>query len=558
MCSSFFLIKYSIMIGLQGKGFDIILVSGDPYADHPLSPVGVIARVLDAKGYRVGVIEKPDWTRDDDFLKLGRPRLFFGVTSGSIDSCLANYTPLLRRREKDEHVPYSSGKPDRAVIVYCNKIRRLFPGIPIVIGGIEASLRRLAHYDYWENRIRRSILLDSRADILVYGPGELQVIEIAARLSGGESLEGIPGTAIVSRQLPVDFEEIPSFEEVSSDPEKFIQAQRALANYRSLAQKHANRYLLQFPMPEYTSEVLDWIYGLPFSRYIPADYSELEMGKFSVVTHRGCLGRCSFCSLSLHQGDRIVSRSEESILEEIRSLTRHPDFKGYIDDLGGPTANMYGMDCRRCQPGFCLTCQKLDRSHRRLINLLRRARQIPGVKKVFVRSGIRYDLALDSPEYVRELVEHHVSGLLKIAPEHVSPAVLRLMNKSGVPVEKFRQLFQKLSGKKKQHLKYYFMVAHPGTTMKEARELAAYIKKLSAQGEKPVEGVQIFTPTPMTRSTCMYYTGQDPETGQPVYVPRTFEEKKAQKRLIQEYLSQGPGRRQPQAGRQKKPRFRKR
>ncbi|MDH7494245.1 MAG: radical SAM protein, partial [Candidatus Saccharicenans sp.] len=294
---------------------------------------------------------------------------------------------------------------------------------------------------------------------------------------------------------------------------------------------------LQFPAPDYTPEILDWIYGLPFSRHIPADYPELEMGKFSVVTHRGCIGRCSFCSLALHQGDRIVSRSQESILEEIRRLTRHPDFKGYIDDLGGPTANMYGMDCHRCQGGFCLSCQKLDRSHRRLIDLLRRARQIPGVKKVFVRSGIRYDLALSSPEYVKELVGHHVSGLLKVAPEHVSPAVLRLMNKTEIPVEKFRQLFKKLTRGLKQHLKYYFVVAHPGTTMKEAAELAAYIRKLAAEGEKPVEGVQIFTPTPMTRSTCMYYTGRDPETGRPVYVPRTFEEKKAQKRLLEEYLS---------------------
>ncbi|MCX8161286.1 MAG: YgiQ family radical SAM protein [Candidatus Saccharicenans sp.] len=528
------------MIALQGKGFDIILVSGDPYADHPLSPVGVIARVLEARGYKVGVIEKPDWTSDDDFLKLGRPRLFFGVTSGSIDSCLANYTPLLRRREKDEHAPYRSGKPDRAVIVYCNRLRKLFHGVPIVIGGIEASLRRFAHYDYWENRVRRSILLDSRADVLVYGPGELQALEIARRLDSGQDLDGIPGTAVLSRDLPSGFEEIPSYEEVFSDPEKFIQAQRALANYKSLAQKHANRYVLQYPMPEYTPEILDWVYGLPFTRHIPPDYPELEMGKFSVVTHRGCIGRCSFCSLSLHQGDRIVSRSEESILEEIRRLTRHPDFKGYIDDLGGPTANMYGMDCRRCERGFCLACKKLDRSHQRLIHLLRRARAIPGVKKVFVRSGIRYDLALSSPEYVKELVTYHVSGLLKIAPEHVSPGVLRLMNKSEVPVEKFRQLFLKLTGQKKQHLKYYFMVAHPGTTMEEARELAAYIKKLSARGEKPVEGVQIFTPTPMTRSTCMYYAGLDPETGRSVYVPRTFEEKKAQKRLIQEYLNQAP------------------
>lgn len=520
------------MIALEGKDFDIILVSGDPYADHPLSPVGVIARVLDAQGYKVGVIARPDWTTTEDFKRLGRPRLFFGVTSGSIDSCLANYSPLLRRREKDAGARYLSGKPDRAVIVYSNRLREAFHDIPIVIGGIEASLRRLAHYDYWENRVRRSILLDSRADLLVYGPGELQVIEVARRLTEGRTLNGIPGTAIIGHDLPPDFEEIPSYEEVASDPDKFLEAQKTLANYKSLAQKHANRYVLQYRAATYTPEILDWIYSLPFSRFIPVDYHELQMAKFSVVTHRGCLGRCSFCSLSLHQGDRIVSRSEESILQEIRRLASHPDFKGYIDDLGGPTANMYGMDCHDCERGFCLTCPKLDRSHRRLINLMRRARAIPGIKKVFVRSGIRYDLALSSPEYLEELVSHHVSGLLKIAPEHVSPGVLCLMNKSSVPLDEFRRLFQKLSGDKKQHLKYYFMVAHPGTTLKEARELARYLQRLEAQGERPVEGVQIFTPTPMTRSTCMYYTGKDPETGKAVYVPRTFEEKKEQKRLL--------------------------
>ena len=531
------------MIAQTGKDFDIILVSGDPYADHPLSPVGVIARVLDADGYKVGVIARPDWTSTEDFARLGQPRLFFGVTSGSIDSCLANYSPLLRRREKDPRARYLSGKPDRAVIVYCNQLKRLFAHIPIVIGGIEASLRRLAHYDYWENRVRRSILLDSRADLLVYGPGELQVIEVARRLADGRSLDGIPGTAVISPDRPPDFEEIPSYEEVSADPEKFLEAQRSLANYKNLAQKHANRYVLQYRAPAYTPEILDWIYSLPFSRYIPAGYPELQLAKFSVVTHRGCLGRCSFCSLSLHQGDRIVSRSEESILQEIKRLTRLPGFKGYIDDLGGPTANMYGMDCHDCERGYCLSCPKLDRSHRRLINLLGRARAIPGVKKVFVRSGLRYDLALNSPEYLSELVSHHVSGLLKIAPEHISPQVLRLMNKSSLPLEEFRRLFQQLTGDKKQHLKYYFMVAHPGTTMKEAKELAEYIQKLSREGEKPVEGVQIFTPTPMTRSTAMYYTGKDPETGQPVYVPRTFEEKKAQKRLLLEYLS--PGKKEP-------------
>ncbi len=523
------------MISQKGSGFDIILVSGEPYADHPLSGVGVIARVLDAKGYRVGVIGRPDWNREADFKRLGRPRLFFGITSGSIDSLLVNYTALKRSRARDPHAPFGSGMPDRAVLVYSNMVRRLFPGIPIVLGGVEASLRRFAHYDYWVDRVRRSILLDSRADILAYGPGELQAIEIARRLAEGGALEGIAGTCVVRGELPPGFKELPSFEEVSASKEKFCEAQNLFSIRRALAQRHAERWVLQHPAPDYTTEDLDWIYSLPFKREIPADYPELEMGRFSVVTHRGCVGRCSFCALTLLQGDRIVSRSEESILDEVKSITRHPEFKGYVDDLGGPTANMFGMDCPRresCRREDCLSCPKLDRSHSRLIELLRAVRRVPGLKKAFVRSGVRYDLALESPEYVRELCGHHVSGLLKIAPEHVSPRVLRLMNKGGgkAALEKFRKLFQEAGRGRKQHLKYYFMVAHPGTSDKEAGELAREVRRLEAGGEKPVEGVQIFTPTPMTRSACMYRTGLDPATGEAVHVPRTYEEKKKQKK----------------------------
>lgn len=523
------------MIALKGADFDVILVGGEPYADHPLSGIGVIARVLDAKGYKVGVIEHPDWKGDADFRRLGAPRLFFGVTAGSIDSLLVNYTPLKRRREKDEHSPYRSAMPDRAVLVYANKLRALFPGVPIALGGIEASLRRFAHYDYWENKVRRSLLLDSRADILVYGPGELQAIEIARRLERGEDLAGVRGTCVVRKELPPEFEAIPSYEDVVAGAEAFCAAQNAFSNSRALAQKHAERYVLQYPMPDYTTSDLDWIYGLPFSRNVPADFPEFKMAQFSVVTHRGCFGRCSFCSLTLHQGDRIISRSERSILDEIERLTRHPDFKGYIDDLGGPTANMYGMDCemREGCGNACLGCGNLDRDHKRLIALMRKARAVPGVKKVFVRSGIRHDLAMESEEYLRELSEHHVSGLLKIAPEHVSPRVLRLMNKEAPPLEAFRRAFKKASGDRKQHLKYYFMVAHPGSGPEEAEELAREIKRLERDGERPVEGVQIFTPTPMTVSTCMYHTGLDPATGEPVFVPRTFAEKKDQKRILQ-------------------------
>jgi uncharacterized radical SAM protein YgiQ len=525
------------VISERGSGFDVILVSGEVYADHPLSGVGVIARVLEAEGLKVGVISKPKWKGDADFIQLGRPRLFFGITSGSIDSLLTNYTALKRSRAEDPHRPFRSGIPDRAVLVYCNKVRSLFPGAVTVIGGIEASLRRFAHYDYWDDAVRRSILLDSRADILVYGPGEKQVVEIARRLDSGEGLEGIRGTCIVRKDVPEDFRLMPSFEDVSADAAKFCEAQNRLSNRRRLAQGHAGRFVLQYEAPVYTSKDLDRIYGLPFSRKIPKGYHELELGRFSIVTHRGCVGGCSFCSLALHQGDRVVSRSEESILDEIRRLTRHPEFKGIIDDLGGPTANMYGMECQAsCPEGDCPTCGKLDKSHKRLIRLLRRAREIPGVKKVFVRSGIRFDLALESPEYIKELAEHHVSGLLKIAPEHVSEKVLRLMNKAGEggeALKKFREFFGQSSRGRKQHLKYYFMVGHPGTGAKEARELAAAVRKLEQGGERPVEGVQIFTPTPMTRSTCMYWTGRDPLTGEELFVPRSYAEKKGQRKMFE-------------------------
>ena len=512
------------MIATKGTGFDIILVSGEPYADHPLSPVGMIARVLDAEGWKVGVIACPDWKGREDFLKLGRPRLFFGITSGSIDSMLVNYTPLKRERAVDPNAPFASRMPDRAVIVYANRIRELHKGARIVLGGIEASLRRFAHYDYWGDDVRRSILLDTRADV--------------------------PEGALV----------VPSFEDVQADKDKFCEAQKRLTNRKTIAQKHANRYVVQYPAPDYTPADLDRVYGLPFTRRVPEGFPELGMARFSVQTHRGCVGRCSFCALSLHQGDRIVSRSEASILEEIRRMTKHPEWKGFVDDLGGPTANMYGMDRAsaeiRCETeiearggargkkGRPEERGVVAAAHRRLIALMRAARKIPGVKKVFVRSGIRYDLAIESPEYIRELVRHHVSGLLKIAPEHVSDNVLRLMNKSGGRrrLETFRRLFAEMTGGaaggasrrrgRPQHLKYYFMVAHPGTSEKEARELAAFLTELERSGEKPVEGVQIFTPTPMTRSTCMYHTGKDPMTGEAVYVPRPYAEKKAQKRML--------------------------
>lgn len=515
------------MIVKAGSGFDIILVTGEYYDDHPLSPVGIIARVLDAKGYRVGIIEKP--TAAKEFSRLGVPRLCFAVTSGSIDSMLNNYTPMKHRRSEDQYAKPSS-MPDRAVIVYCQELKKAFKDVPLVIGGIEASLRRFAHYDYWENRVRRSILFDSRASILVYGNGEKQILEIASRLAEKKPLTGIPGTCIISKTLPEGFTVMPSFDEAAADPLKFCEMQRLFSNDRDLAQPYTNNYLLQYKAPRYTTKDLDEIYSLPFTRRMHPR-SLLKMAQFSVVTHHGCIGRCNFCSLTLHQGDRIVSRSEDNILQEIRRLTKHPQFKGYIDDLGGPSANMYGMDCPdadACQK-ICLSCKTLDCSHGRLLSLLQKARAIPGVKKVFVRSGVRYDLAVKSPEYLTELCQHHVSGCLKIAPEHLSPQVLRLMNKDVKGLGQFIREFEKRNPGGRQALRYYFMIGHPGDTIHETTRLRAMIKEKHLTN---IEQFQLFTPTPMTPSTCMYWTKRNPFTNESVPVVCDYKTKKQLKRLL--------------------------
>lgn len=509
------------------ESYDIIIVSGEYYVDHPLSPVGVIVKVLRDKGLKVGVIEKPDWKKDDDFLRLGKPKLFFGVTSGSIDSMMVNYTPMKHKRSEDKYKPYDSKMPDRAIITYCNKLKQLFKGSMIVIGGIEASMRRFAHYDYWENNIRRGILYDARADILVYGNGEYQVIEIANRIKEGKSIEGIEGTCLISNAVPTGFELLPSFEQIKDDKKAFCKMQTMFSNNKDLAQESNKRYALQYKMHNYTSEELDYIYGLDYSRDIPKYYPEFRMAQFSVVTHRGCIGNCNFCSIGLHQGNRIISRSEKSILEEIRKITKHKDFKGFIDDLGGSSANMYGMDCARCDKPDCLRCKSLDKTHSRLLHLLRTARNIPGIRKVFIRSGIRYDLALNSEEYVREISKHHISGCLKIAPEHVSDTVLELMNKKLGRLKEFQRMFAKYNMQTKQDLRYYFMTAHPGSSMKEVQELATALRQIGH-----VNDIQIFTPTPMTVSTCMYWTGLNPYTLKEVYVPYTYHEKKQQKNVL--------------------------
>lgn len=498
--------------------YDIIFVMGEIFFDHPLCGVAILKRLLEGRGYSVGVIEMP--RMGNDVAALGKPKLFFGVTSGSIDSMVRNYTPMKRLRKDDQNLNYNESVPDRAVIVYTNWIKRRFKDVPVVLGGTEATLRRFTHYDYWGNCLRKSVLLDSGADALAYGCAEKQVLEIADRLKGGKPLDGVPGTCVLGRDVPEGFSLLPSHEEVSASAEKFCEMQNMFSNHRDLAQRFGGGCVIQYKSPDYTPADLDEYYSQPFTRAIPAKH--LRGFEFSVVTHRGCIGECNFCSLKLTQGNRIVSRSEESILKEIEAITRLKYFKGNIDDLGGPSANMYGMDCGKCRDGSCLDCPRLDRSGKRATELLRKARQIRGVKNVFVKSGIRYDLA--TPEYIREIALHHVFDTLRIAPEHVSRKVLKLMNKDRGDLMGFVRQFRATGTEK--GISFYMMTGHPGSSMKEARELADAMARM-----ENVESVQLFTPTPMTVSTCMYHTGMDPKTGEKVHVPYTYREKKVEKTM---------------------------
>ena len=498
--------------------YDIIFVTGEIYFDHPLSGIAILKRLLEKNGYKVGVIEMPK--NDRDVLKLGKPRLFFGVSSGSIDSMVRNYTPLKKLRKDDRNLDYNESVPDRAVIVYSNWIKRHFKDSVIVLGGTEASLRRFVHYDYWDNKLRKPILFDSKADIIAYGAAEKQIVEIANRLKNKKILYGIDGTCIISKEVPNDFTTLPSYDKVVSSKFKFCDMQNLFSNRKNLAQKIDGRYVLQYKSPRYTSKDLDEYYELPFTRTIPKQFKHLRGFEFSVVSHRGCIGNCNFCSLNLLHGDRIISRSEESILKEIKEMAKLPFFKGNVDDLGGPSANMHGMDCDKCVDGKCIDCKKLDRSNKRLIELLAKARKVNGVKNVFIRSGIRFDLA--SPEYVKEIAKCHIFDSLRIAPEHVNKDVLKLMNKDRGDFKKFVDEFKKTGTNKE--ISYYFMVAHPGCGVNEAKELAENVKDFAN-----IEAVQIFTPTPMTVSTCMYYTGMDPKTKKKIYVPYTYREKKEQK-----------------------------
>ena len=550
---------------MENRGWyyvDYLLVTGDAYVDHPSFGVAIIGRLLESWGYRVGVIAEPDWRSTHDFTVLGKPRYACLVTAGNLDSMVNNYSGNKNPRHEDLYAPGGKmgRRPDRATIIYCNRLREAWAGIPLVIGGIEASLRRLAHYDYWDNKVRRSILLDAKADLLVYGMAEKQTEEIARRLAKGEpvsALTDIPGTVYVSSHKPErKAVELPAFEVVRGRKEKYAEAFRLAFNEQDpfsgkvLVEPHGSQFVIQNPpVKPLTTEEMDKVYELPYTRTFHPVYQALggvpalKEVEFSITAQRGCFGGCAFCALNFHQGSIIQARSHDSILREAKLLTELPGFKGVIHDVGGPTANFRRPACQRqlrsgaCRDKQCLfpdKCKNVQVDHSDLLTLLRKIRSLPGVKHVFLRSGLRYDYLLyeKDPEVLREICRYHVSGQLKVAPEHVSPDVLKVMRKPGADVyRKFSEKYVKVNREigKNQFLVPYFIVSHPGCTLSDAVKLAEYARDMGYHPEQ----IQDFTPTPGSLSTCMYYTGLDPLTGEQVYVPRSPRERKMQRALVQ-------------------------
>jgi uncharacterized radical SAM protein YgiQ len=542
---------------------DFLFISGDAYVDHPSFGPAIICRLLEKQGYRVGIIAQPDWRNTADFKRLGKPRLAVLVSAGNMDSMLNKFTAAKKTRSTDNYSPGGRAglRPDRATIAYCNRIREAWKHVPVIIGGIEASLRRFAHYDYWSDAVRKSIIADCRADILIYGMGEKQILDIATQLSAGvpvDAIDHVAGTCCLKASLEGywDYITVPSYEAVLESKRSFAEAFRV--QYREqdpirgkvVVQQHGEQYLVQNPPAEplSTSE-MDEVYDLPYQRTYHPSY-EAEGGvpairevKFSLVSHRGCYGGCSFCAIVSHQGRIIQSRSRESLLRETEQLVKMPDFKGYIHDVGGPTANFRNPSCTSqlergtCRDKQCLhpeACRNLNSDHSDYLELLRSIRAVRGVKKVFIRSGLRYDyiLAGDNQEFLRELCQHHISGQLKIAPEHISPKVTRLMGKSGKNVYlQFIKAYQAINQElgKEQYLVPYFMSSHPGAGLREAVELAEFLRDMGYHPEQ----VQDFIPTPGSLSTCMYYSGLNPLTGEPVYVAKDLHEKKMQRALMQ-------------------------
>lgn len=545
---------------------DFIIVTGDAYVDHPSFGTAIISRVLEKAGYKVCILSQP--ITDDDFLRFGEPRLAFLVNSGNIDSMVAHYTAAKKKRSDDAYTPGGKAgkRPDRAVIVYTKKLRKLFGDKPILIGGIEASLRRFAHYDYWDDAVRPSILIDSTADLLMYGMGEKHIVFLADRLAAGENIKDITdvkGTvyAVETKDYkPRSVAECPSFSQVSEDSErgkkdyakatKIQQTEHDAIRGKTVIQRHGDKIVIQNPpMEPLSTEEMDEVYSLPFMRDYHPSYKALggvpgiEEVKFSIIHNRGCYGACNFCSLAYHQGRTISVRSHESVIKEAKLITEMPDFKGYIHDVGGPTANFRAPSCEKqlksglCAEKKCLApekCPAVKVDHSDYLSLLRKLRKLPKIKKVFIRSGIRFDyLIADKDEsFFKELVEHHVSGQLKVAPEHCSSAVLKRMGKPPISVyNRFKKRFYELTRSvgKKQFLVPYLMSSHPGSTINDAIELALFLKN---EGLHP-EQVQDFYPTPGTVSTCMFYTGLDPYTLEKIYVPKTPREKAEQRALLQ-------------------------
>lgn len=543
---------------------DFVYVTGDAYVDHPSFGSAIISRLLESRGYRVGMICQPDWKQKESVQVFGEPRLGFLVSAGNMDSMVNHYTVSGKHRQKDAYSPGGEmgHRPDRAATVYSNLIRQTYKKTPIILGGIEASLRRLTHYDYWDNRVRRSVLMDSGADLISYGMGEHSILEIAEALESGipvEEITYIPGTVFKCRDLSRVYEPIllPSFEEITEN--KKLYAESFAVQYKNtdpftakpMAESYGTKgYIVQNPPAHPLSrEEMDDVYALPYTRKSHPMYEEkggipaLEEIKFSLTSNRGCFGSCSFCALTFHQGRILQTRSHESLIEEAKLMTQEEDFKGYIHDVGGPTADFRQPSCKKqltkgvCMNRQCLfptPCKNLDVDHRDYVALLRKLRRIPKVKKVFIRSGVRFDYVVADKDktFLRELVEHHVSGQLRVAPEHVSDQVLKYMGKPSHSVyQQFLREYEEANKKtgKQQFAVPYFMSSHPGCTMKEAVRLAEYVRDLGFTPEQ----VQDFYPTPSTLSTCMYYTGIHPLTGEKVYVPRNPHEKAIQRALMQ-------------------------
>lgn len=564
--SSFLVTNHSEMVQRGWDFVDVVIVTGDAYIDHPSFAMAILGRILEAAGYRVAILSQPRWNNCEDWKRFGRPRLFFGISAGNMDSMINHYTANKKVRNDDAYSP--GGKiglrPDRATLAYCQRAREAYPGVPVIAGGVEASLRRLAHYDYWSDTVKRSILLDSKADLVVYGMGEKPILEIAKRLSQGEAVKslrnmrGIAYSLGASETPPLEFEQkpilkIPSFEQVSTDKFQFAEATKIIHthtnpfNAAALVQYHDKQAVVVNPPDLPLSQgQMDKIYDLPFKRKPHPSYQEsvpaYEMIKDSVTIMRGCFGGCTFCSITAHQGKIIQSRSQKSILKELNKMASDKNFSGVVTDIGGPTANMYQMRCTRpdieakCRRQSCVDptiCKLLGTDHGPLVDLMKKARAVSGIRKVFVASGVRMDLAQLSDEYMKELAAHHIGGLLKVAPEHTDKRVLNLMKKPLIDnFESFGEKFKKVTqevGKPKQYLVPYFISSHPGSDISAMIDLALFLKR---NGYKP-DQVQDFIPAPFDVATCMYHTGLDPFTKKEVYIAKHLRDRKVQRALLQ-------------------------